>query len=186
MKIEQWGHRRIKPYEKNRGGMTAVRRADSIRERLPTAIVVDAASVIVVGHTRYKAAMKLGLRPCQCMLPPPDAQQARAYDWPTTARPGMPSGTSTCCHRAGRASRRGHGPEAAGLHRQGACRVFRDSIPTLTTATLSKRSASHPLPQVRPRVPLSKCHECPLLSTCNPDTPSPPTRWSYNVRAWPG
>ena len=54
----------IKPYEhnprKNDAAVEAV--AASIREfgfRQP--IVVDAEGVIIVGHTRYKAALKLGL-----------------------------------------------------------------------------------------------------------------------------
>ncbi|GIW83203.1 MAG: hypothetical protein KatS3mg105_5010 [Gemmatales bacterium] len=64
MEIELWDIGRVKPYEnnprKNDDSVDAV--AASIREfgfRQP--IVVDAEGVIIVGHTRYKAALKLGL-----------------------------------------------------------------------------------------------------------------------------
>ena len=65
MKIEQWDIERVKPYEKNprRNDKAVQAVADSIHEfgfRQP--IVVDDAGVIVVGHTRYKAALKLGLK----------------------------------------------------------------------------------------------------------------------------
>ncbi|MBI3467503.1 MAG: ParB N-terminal domain-containing protein [Planctomycetes bacterium] len=65
MKVEQWHLARIKPYDKNpRINDHAVEAvAASIREfgfRQP--IVVDEDGVIVVGHTRYKAARKLGLK----------------------------------------------------------------------------------------------------------------------------
>ena len=64
MKIEQWSIDRIRPYEKNprRNDKAVQAVADSIREfgfRQP--LVVDGDGVIVVGHTRYKAALKLGL-----------------------------------------------------------------------------------------------------------------------------
>ena len=64
MKIEQWKIDRVKPYENNPrindDAVDAV--AASIREfgfRQP--IVVDTEGVMIVGHTRYKAAQKLGL-----------------------------------------------------------------------------------------------------------------------------
>jgi hypothetical protein len=64
MKIEMWPIERVKPYENNPrvndGAVDAV--ATSIREfgfRQP--IVVDTEGVIICGHTRYKAARKLGL-----------------------------------------------------------------------------------------------------------------------------
>jgi len=64
MKIEQWKLSDIKPYpgnpRQNDAAVDAV--AASIKEfgfRQP--IVVDPEGVIVVGHTRYKAALKLGL-----------------------------------------------------------------------------------------------------------------------------
>ncbi len=64
MKIEMWDIGRVKPYEKNprknEGAIDAV--AKSIQEfgfRVP--IVVDGDGVIIAGHTRLKAAEKLGL-----------------------------------------------------------------------------------------------------------------------------
>jgi ParB-like chromosome segregation protein Spo0J len=65
MKIEYWEIGKVKPYDKNprRNDKAVEAVAKSIREfgfRQP--IVVDAAGVIVVGHTRYKAALKLGLK----------------------------------------------------------------------------------------------------------------------------
>jgi DNA modification methylase len=64
MRIEMWAVDRVQPYDKNPrindDAVDAV--AASIREfgfRQP--IVVDAEGVIVVGHTRWKAAKKLGL-----------------------------------------------------------------------------------------------------------------------------
>ena len=73
----------IIPYEKNPrkndGAVEAV--AASIREfgfKVP--IVIDAQNVIVTGHTRHKAARKLGLTECPCIraddLTP---EQVRAY-----------------------------------------------------------------------------------------------------------
>src|SRR5262249_18416043 len=65
MKVELWSISRVKPYEKNpRLNDDAVDAIKvSIREfgfRQP--IVVDADGVIICGHTRYKAALKLGLK----------------------------------------------------------------------------------------------------------------------------
>ena len=64
MKIEMWPLAKIKPYEKNprknEGAIDAV--AKSIQEfgfRVP--IVVDGEGVVIAGHTRLKAAEKLGL-----------------------------------------------------------------------------------------------------------------------------
>ena len=65
MKIESWPLDRLKPYEKNprripRGAVEAV--AASIREfGWQQPVVVDREGVIVAGHTRYKAALKLAL-----------------------------------------------------------------------------------------------------------------------------
>ena len=64
MKIEQWKLADVKPYPGNpRINDTAVDVvAASIQEfgfRQP--IVVDEVGVIIVGHTRFKAAQKLGL-----------------------------------------------------------------------------------------------------------------------------
>jgi len=65
MLVELWPIERVKPYERNPrlndGAVDAV--AASIKEfgfRQP--IVVDRDGVIVVGHTRWKAAQKLGLK----------------------------------------------------------------------------------------------------------------------------
>ena len=64
MKVEMWKIDDVKPYEHNPrindSAVDAVAR--SIQEfgfRQP--IVVDEEGVIIVGHTRYKAAQKLGL-----------------------------------------------------------------------------------------------------------------------------
>ncbi|MFM7921287.1 MAG: ParB N-terminal domain-containing protein, partial [Planctomycetaceae bacterium] len=64
MKVEQWQLSKLRPYEQNpRNNDSAVDTvAASIREfgfRQP--IVVDENGVIVVGHTRFKAAQKLQL-----------------------------------------------------------------------------------------------------------------------------
>ena len=83
MKIEQWEIERVKPYDKNprRNDKAVEAVAKSIREfgfRQP--IVVDAAGVIVVGHTRYKAALKLGLKTVPVHVAADlTPQQARAY-----------------------------------------------------------------------------------------------------------
>ena len=83
MKIEQWEIDRIKPYDKNprRNDKAVEAVANSIREfgwRQP--VVVDAGGVIVVGHTRYKAALKLGLASVPVHVAADlSPQQARAY-----------------------------------------------------------------------------------------------------------
>ncbi len=64
MKIEQWELARITPYPGNPRQIDAAvdAVAESIRQfgfRQP--IVVDTEGVIICGHTRYKAAQKLGL-----------------------------------------------------------------------------------------------------------------------------
>jgi DNA modification methylase len=65
MNVEMWPIERVKPYESNPrvndGAVDAV--AASIREfgfKVP--IIVDAEGVVVTGHTRLKAAHKLGMR----------------------------------------------------------------------------------------------------------------------------
>ena len=65
MKIQMWKTERVKPYSNNpRVNDSAVQTvAKSIEQfgfRQP--IVVDKEGVIVVGHTRWKAARKLGLK----------------------------------------------------------------------------------------------------------------------------
>jgi DNA modification methylase len=83
MLIEQWPLERLKPYpdnpRRNDAAVEAV--ATSIREygfRQP--IVVDAEGVIVVGHTRWKAAQKLGLAEVPVHVARElTPEQARAY-----------------------------------------------------------------------------------------------------------
>jgi DNA modification methylase len=64
MEVKQVNINEITPYEKNpRKNAAAVDKvAESIKEfGFKQPIVVDAAGVIIVGHTRYKAAQKLGI-----------------------------------------------------------------------------------------------------------------------------
>jgi DNA modification methylase len=83
MRIEMWPVERVKPYESNPrindDAVDAV--AASIREfgfRQP--IVVDAEGVIVVGHTRWKAAKNLGLTEVPVHVATDlTAEQIRAY-----------------------------------------------------------------------------------------------------------
>jgi ParB-like chromosome segregation protein Spo0J len=83
MQIEQWEIERVKPYDKNprRNDKAVEAVARSIQEfgfRQP--IVVDAGGVIVVGHTRYKAALRLGLKTVPVHVAADlTPQQARAY-----------------------------------------------------------------------------------------------------------
>ena len=70
MQIEELEIRKIKPYEKNpRKNDAAVDGvAESIKQfGFKQPIVVDKDNVIVVGHTRYKAAKKLGLETVPCV-----------------------------------------------------------------------------------------------------------------------
>jgi ParB/RepB/Spo0J family partition protein len=70
MKIENLKVSELVPYEKNpRRNDTAV---DSVAESIKQfgfqqPIVVDKNNVIVVGHTRYKSAQKLGLQTVPCV-----------------------------------------------------------------------------------------------------------------------
>jgi ParB-like chromosome segregation protein Spo0J len=83
MKVEQWDIERVKPYDKNprRNDKAVAAVAESIRQfgfRQP--IVVDKDGVIVVGHTRFKAALKLGLKTVPIHVAADlTPQQARAY-----------------------------------------------------------------------------------------------------------
>ena len=70
MEILNLGLKEIKPYEKNpRNNDNAVDAvAASIREfgfKVP--IIIDKDNIIVAGHTRYKAAKKLGLKTVPCI-----------------------------------------------------------------------------------------------------------------------
>jgi ParB-like chromosome segregation protein Spo0J len=83
MKIEYWDIERVKPYpgnpRRNDKAVDAV--AKSIQEfgfRQP--IVVDKGGVVVVGHTRLKAALKLGLKTVPVHVAADlTPEQARAY-----------------------------------------------------------------------------------------------------------
>ena len=83
MKVEQWDIERVKPYEKNprrndKAVEAVAKSIDAYGFRQP--IVVDSAGVIVVGHTRWKAAMKLGLKTVPVHVAADlTPQQARAY-----------------------------------------------------------------------------------------------------------
>jgi ParB-like chromosome segregation protein Spo0J len=83
MQIEQWEIGRVKPYDKNprRNDKAVEAVAKSIKEfgfRQP--IVVDKDGVIVVGHTRYKAAILLKLKTVPVHVAADlTPQQARAY-----------------------------------------------------------------------------------------------------------
>ena len=70
MKTEELALSAIKPYgknpRKNDGAVDGV--AESIKRfRFQQPIVIDSKGVIVVGHTRYKAAQKLGLKTVPCV-----------------------------------------------------------------------------------------------------------------------
>lgn len=65
MQVEMWKTSQVKPYDKNPrrndGAVDAV--AASIREfGFQQPIVVDRDGIIIAGHTRHKAARKLGLK----------------------------------------------------------------------------------------------------------------------------
>jgi hypothetical protein len=88
MKVELWPVNRIKPYDKNprRNDAAVDAVARSLKEfgfRQP--IVVDKLGVIVVGHTRLKAAIKLGLEEIPVHvavgLSPEQAKAYRIADW---------------------------------------------------------------------------------------------------------
>ena len=72
MKIEMWDIAAVKEYErnprKNDAAIDAV--AESIRQfgfKVP--VIVDGSGVLVAGHTRIKAAQKLGLKEVPVRLP---------------------------------------------------------------------------------------------------------------------
>ena len=83
MKIENWPIENVKPYDKNprRNDKAVEAVAKSIQEfgfRQP--IVVDKDGVIVVGHTRYKAALLLKLKTVPVHVAADlTPEQARAY-----------------------------------------------------------------------------------------------------------
>src|SRR4051794_36920303 len=83
MKVELWAIDRIKPYpgnpRVNDGAVDAV--VASLREfgfRQP--VVVDGKGVVIVGHTRLKAAIKLGVKKVPVHVATDlTAEQVRAY-----------------------------------------------------------------------------------------------------------
>ncbi len=69
MKIEQIEIEKIKPYEnnpRNNDGAVDATALSISRYGFRVPIVIDANNVIICGHTRYKAAQKLGLRVIPC------------------------------------------------------------------------------------------------------------------------
>lgn len=83
MKVVEWEIGRVKPYEKNPRIIPeeAVERvAASIREfGFQQPIVVDKDGVIIVGHTRLKAAENLGLKKVPVVVADLSPEKARAY-----------------------------------------------------------------------------------------------------------
>lgn len=83
MHIENYGIHDIKPYEHNpRINDSAVELvANSIKEfGFKQPIVIDTSLTIVAGHTRWKAANKLGLKEVPCVLADDlTPEQVRAY-----------------------------------------------------------------------------------------------------------
>ncbi len=82
MKIELRATEKVRPYEKNprlnEGAVAAVARSlEQFGFRQP--IVVDAEGVIIVGHTRWKAAQSLGLKKVPVHVADLDPVKARAY-----------------------------------------------------------------------------------------------------------
>lgn len=90
----------VKPYEKNPrkndAAVSAV--ANSIREfgfKVP--IVIDKNGMIIAGHTRYKAALQLGLQKIPCVIADDlTKEQVKAFSWLTTRLARLPSGILTC------------------------------------------------------------------------------------------
>lgn len=82
MKIFEIPVHDIVPYENNPrindGAVDAV--AESIeRFGFNVPIVVDADNVIIAGHTRHKAAIKLGMETVPCIIPDLTEEQAKAF-----------------------------------------------------------------------------------------------------------
>ena len=127
MKIELRKLSEIKPYENNPrhndDGVDAV--AASIQEfgfRQP--IVVDEAGVIIVGHTRWKAAQKLGLEKVPVHVATGlTPEQIRPTASPTTKPPICRPGTSICC--------RSNWPSCRQLNSTSACWVSNDELAKL-------------------------------------------------------
>ena len=82
MKVEQWKIDRIKPYENNprRNDRAVDAVAKSLMEfgfRQP--LVVDTDGVLIAGHTRLKAARKIGLEEVPVHVADLTPAQAKAY-----------------------------------------------------------------------------------------------------------
>ena len=82
MKVENWKIERVKPYDKNpRKNDQAV---DSVVKSLQEfgfrqPLVVDKNGVLIVGHTRLKAAVKLGMKEVPVHVADLDPVKAKAY-----------------------------------------------------------------------------------------------------------
>ena len=82
MKIENWKIEKIKPYDNNprqneQAVDAVVKSLDEFGFRQP--IVVDKSGVVIVGHTRLKAAIKLGLKEVPVHVADLDPVKAKAY-----------------------------------------------------------------------------------------------------------
>ena len=79
MKVVEIGIDKIKPYEKNprRNDSAVDAVANSIRQfGFQQPLVLDTENVIIVGHTRYRAAQKLGLKSVPCVIADNLSEQA--------------------------------------------------------------------------------------------------------------
>jgi len=82
MKIEMLELKKIKPYDNNpRKNDVAIEAVvASIKEfGFQQPIVIDKKNIIIVGHTRYKAALKLGLKMIPVVVADLSEAQAKAY-----------------------------------------------------------------------------------------------------------
>ena len=82
MKVENWKIERVKPYDRNPrqndGAVDAVALSlDEFGWRQP--LVVDKDGVLIVGHTRLKAAHKLGMKQVPVHVADLDPVKAKAY-----------------------------------------------------------------------------------------------------------
>lgn len=80
--VEQWDINKVKPYENNprinENAVDAV--AESIKQfGFQQEIVVDKNGVVIVGHTRLKAAKKLGLKTVPVRIAELSPEKTRAY-----------------------------------------------------------------------------------------------------------
>lgn len=93
----------IIPYENNprKNDKAVPGVAKSIQEfgfKVP--IIIDKNNVVVCGHTRLKAAKKLGLRTVPCVVAADlSPEKIRPSGWPTTRYPNRPPGTTKSSSR---------------------------------------------------------------------------------------